>query len=62
MSGSFNSPALAGRGGGAWMREVQELLRRLGLTERYVGFFYTACAVELCMDLARSAISSCSPE
>ena len=32
------------------MREVQELLRRLGLTERYVGFFYTACAVELCMD------------
>ena len=30
------------------MFRIHDLLHRLGLTENYKGFFYTACAVELC--------------
>jgi len=29
------------------MTETRELLYSLGVTEKYVGFFYAACAVEL---------------
>jgi len=32
------------------MREIQKRLSLLGVTERYVGFFYAAYAAELCRE------------
>lgn len=30
--------------------EIHDLLYRLGVTTNYIGFFYTACAVALCVE------------
>ncbi|MCI8631282.1 MAG: sporulation protein [Firmicutes bacterium] len=36
--------------GGTISVDIQDLLYRMGVTAKYIGFFHTACAVELAME------------